>query len=47
MDDVGAWAELTTGEFELRAFPGDHFYLVPEQAALLSAVSARLWGGDR
>jgi pyochelin biosynthetic protein PchC len=47
VDDVGAWAELTTGEFELRAFPGDHFYLVPEQAALLSAVSARLWGGDR
>ncbi|MEU4642948.1 alpha/beta fold hydrolase [Micromonospora sp. NPDC023814] len=39
---VNAWAELTTGGFALETFPGDHFYLVPEQERLLAAVTARL-----
>ncbi|MEU6077199.1 alpha/beta fold hydrolase [Micromonospora sp. NPDC047074] len=41
-ESVSAWAELTTGGFRLRAFPGDHFYLVPAQAALLADLTAQL-----
>ncbi|GAA4617558.1 alpha/beta fold hydrolase [Actinoallomurus liliacearum] len=32
------WAELTTGEFTLRVFPGDHFYVVPHRDAVLAAI---------
>lgn len=39
-----AWSELTLGGFALRVFPGDHFYLVPEQAALVADVGSRLAG---
>lgn len=40
---VHAWSDLTTPHsFDLRAFPGDHFYLVPRQADLLADVAARL-----
>jgi surfactin synthase thioesterase subunit len=37
-----AWAELTTGQFELQVFPGDHFYLVPQEVALTQHLSQRL-----
>lgn len=43
-ESVSAWAELTTGGFRLRAFPGDHFYLVPAQADLLADLTAQLGG---
>ncbi|MEH1101546.1 thioesterase II family protein [Micromonospora sp. CPCC 205561] len=43
-DSVSAWAELTTGGFRLRAFPGDHFYLVPARADLLADLAAQLAG---
>ncbi|MER7419884.1 alpha/beta fold hydrolase [Micromonospora peucetia] len=43
-ESVSAWAELTTGGFRLRAFPGDHFYLVPAQADLLADLTTRLGG---
>ncbi|MEH1014328.1 alpha/beta fold hydrolase [Micromonospora sp. CPCC 206060] len=39
---VAAWAELTTGGFRLRAFPGDHFYLVPAEAELVADLTAQL-----
>jgi len=39
---VRAWGELTTGGFEMATFPGDHFYLVPEQDQVVAAVTARL-----
>ncbi|MEU2390212.1 alpha/beta fold hydrolase [Streptomyces sp. NPDC007369] len=40
---VRAWAELTgAGRFDLRSFPGDHFYLVPNEAPLVADISARL-----
>ncbi|MFF4842253.1 thioesterase II family protein [Streptomyces collinus] len=26
LDDLGAWRAYTTGPFDLRVFPGDHFY---------------------
>ncbi|MGW7363961.1 thioesterase II family protein [Streptomyces sp. NPDC054841] len=42
-EHVLAWAELTTsGDFSLRAFEGDHFYLVPREAELLADVARRI-----
>ncbi|MFF6995678.1 thioesterase II family protein [Streptomyces sp. NPDC008313] len=44
-EHVLAWAELTTsGDFTLRAFEGDHFYLVPREDELLADVARRLDG---
>ncbi|MFC0528343.1 thioesterase II family protein [Phytohabitans kaempferiae] len=37
-----AWAELTTGGFAQRVFPGDHFYLVACEPALVADVAGRL-----
>ncbi|MEU1517118.1 thioesterase domain-containing protein [Streptomyces sp. NPDC005811] len=40
---VRAWAELTApGRFALRAFPGDHFYLVPHEADLVADIATRI-----
>ncbi|MBW8485479.1 thioesterase II family protein [Actinomadura parmotrematis] len=36
------WAEVTDGRFALRVLPGDHFYLVPQQAAVLAEVHRAL-----
>ncbi|WP_308406137.1 thioesterase II family protein [Streptomyces naphthomycinicus] len=48
---VLAWSELTApGSFELRSFPGDHFYLVTREAEVVADVAARLartCGADR
>lgn len=33
--DMMAWSEVTTGGFQLRVMPGDHFYLVPQRDALI------------
>ncbi|MDX2269072.1 MAG: glycosyltransferase [Bryobacter sp.] len=38
---VEAWQELTSNSFECKAFPGDHFWLKP-QAAALAAFARRL-----
>jgi medium-chain acyl-[acyl-carrier-protein] hydrolase len=40
--DLDAWREHTTGGFEVRQFPGDHFYLQPAQRELLGDLAARL-----
>lgn len=40
-----AWAELTAGGFAQRVFPGDHFYLVPCEPALVADVAGRLGAG--
>ncbi|MFJ8545463.1 thioesterase II family protein [Streptomyces sp. NPDC093586] len=40
--DVEAWAELTEGDFTVRSFPGDHFYLAPREAELTADVTERL-----
>lgn len=37
-----AWSELTLGGFELKVFPGGHFYLAEQQAALVADVMSRL-----
>ncbi|MFD4529076.1 thioesterase II family protein [Streptomyces sp. NPDC058470] len=40
--DVAAWADLAAGEFDLRAFPGGHFYLVDQETEVVSDISERL-----
>ncbi|MFE7650557.1 thioesterase II family protein [Streptomyces phaeoluteigriseus] len=43
LQDVRARADLTEpGRFDLRTFPGDHFYLVPHEAELLADIGERL-----
>ncbi|MEU9153638.1 alpha/beta fold hydrolase [Streptomyces sp. NPDC048417] len=39
------WRDLTSSHFALEVFPGGHFFLLPEQAAVLDLVSARLTAG--
>lgn len=39
---VRSWRELTLGGFELRSFPGGHFYLVPREAELLAELRRQL-----
>jgi pyochelin biosynthetic protein PchC len=36
--DAGAWAEFTTGRFELLVLPGDHFYLVGQRDEVIAAI---------
>lgn len=38
LDDARAWAELTSGAFRFRSFPGGHFYLNDQQSAVASAI---------
>jgi len=35
-EEIQGWADLTHGTFRLRVLPGGHFYLKPEEAALLA-----------
>ncbi|MGW5052593.1 thioesterase II family protein [Actinokineospora sp. NPDC004072] len=41
-DDLAAWAEVTSVGADVRVWPGDHFYLVPQAARLLADMTARL-----
>ena len=41
-DDLNAWRELTRGEFILRMFPGDHFFLRSARPYFLQAMSQDL-----
>ena len=36
--DLEAWAELTSGAFSLRMFPGDHFFLHSDELRLLDVI---------
>jgi pyochelin biosynthesis protein PchC len=38
VDQARRWSEFTAGGFELRRFPGDHFYLVPYRTAVVETV---------
>lgn len=38
------WRRVTRARAELRLFPGDHFYLVPQRAAVLAALRQILAG---
>lgn len=46
--DMLAWRQATTGEFTMRVFSGDHFYLKAGRPDVLSAVreDLRLAGGE-
>jgi medium-chain acyl-[acyl-carrier-protein] hydrolase len=37
-DDLAAWAPHTAGTFELKLFPGDHFYLKTQTDALIAQL---------
>lgn len=41
-EEMGAWAEHTTNGFRLSLFPGDHFYLVPQQLELARQITGSL-----
>jgi surfactin synthase thioesterase subunit len=42
--DARRWAEHTTGGFDFREFPGDHFYLVEQHADVTTLLADRLTG---
>ncbi len=37
-EDLEAWKNFTTGDFKVRLFPGDHFYLLQQKVNLLKAI---------
>ena len=47
LPEVRAWSEHTTGEFDLRVYPGGHFYLEHQRTELINEVADRLLRGDR
>lgn len=38
LDDVRAWSELTTGAFDLRVFPGGHFFVTEHRRAVTETI---------
>lgn len=42
LDEARAWQQLTDAGFAMRTFPGGHFYLNAQQAAVASAVADRI-----
>ncbi|MGW7256828.1 thioesterase II family protein [Streptomyces sp. NPDC054834] len=42
MDEAGAWAEHTSGPFDLKVYPGGHFYLNSQAPAVLSTLKSHL-----
>jgi pyochelin biosynthesis protein PchC len=40
--DAQAWAEITTGGFDCRIFPGGHFYLADRQRDVINAITDAL-----
>jgi surfactin synthase thioesterase subunit len=41
-DEAAAWGEHGTGEFQLRVFPGGHFYLDNHRTAVIELISTTL-----
>jgi medium-chain acyl-[acyl-carrier-protein] hydrolase len=41
-ENLAAWGEQTSGQFTLRMFPGDHFYLHSSRALLLQTLAQDL-----
>jgi pyochelin biosynthetic protein PchC len=39
---AGGWARVTTGQLDVRTFPGDHFYLVPERRSVVATILGKL-----
>jgi medium-chain acyl-[acyl-carrier-protein] hydrolase len=42
-DSFRAWREQTTGDFQIRLFPGDHFYLNTGRDLLIGMLSYDLY----
>ena len=42
IDGARAWSQLSRGGFELKVFPGGHFYLAEQRAALVADLLSRL-----
>ncbi|MEW1612387.1 MULTISPECIES: alpha/beta fold hydrolase [unclassified Streptomyces] len=42
LPELLSWSALTTDSYEHRLFPGDHFYLVPQEEALVRFLAERL-----
>ncbi|MEW1583173.1 alpha/beta fold hydrolase [Streptomyces microflavus] len=42
VSDAAAWRDRTSGDFDLRVFPGGHFYLVQQEAGIIEDIAARL-----
>ncbi|MFI6024491.1 thioesterase II family protein [Amycolatopsis magusensis] len=42
VEEAGGWAQHTSGPFELKVFPGGHFYLNEHTPAILDTISAHL-----
>ena len=42
IDEAAAWSAHTTGRFDLRVYPGDHFYLNSCRAGVLDVISSAL-----
>lgn len=40
--DLGGWADLTTGDVQVRVMAGDHFFLQPARADILASIVGRL-----
>jgi surfactin synthase thioesterase subunit len=40
IDQARAWGEYSTGPFDLRVFPGGHFYLADQQPGVIETISA-------
>jgi surfactin synthase thioesterase subunit len=40
--DLGAWRDLTRGDFALRMFPGGHFFLQSARAPLVETITGAL-----
>ncbi|WP_433618858.1 thioesterase II family protein [Dactylosporangium sp. CA-139114] len=43
-EEAGAWAEHTTGETELKVFPGGHFFLTRHQGEILGTIRRQVTG---
>ncbi|MBB2913051.1 surfactin synthase thioesterase subunit [Streptosporangium becharense] len=41
-EEVGAWRDHTEAGFEMRTFPGGHFYLADHAAEIVNLVAARI-----
>lgn len=41
-ENMAAWSDRTTGEFSIRVFPGDHFYLNVNLPALVKDIETRI-----